>query len=317
MDNNTNSKPTTTVNPKTKSLVQGRLVAPALVNNGASFLTGGLDSIYQSANLNRAGSNESGFVQAGASDRDVTTGSHVNIKGVNLDAGYAWNKAIGAGNLLYGVAAELGYGNYTTYLDDGTRGKGKARTLGASVFTNYLWDNGLYAQASVRAGRVWSDYRSNDFTHVFGTGVNYKSQANYFAGHVGAGKIWQLGGGNSLDTYVKYFHTHTTSDDVALNSGETYHFSSVQSKRGRVGVQYNHDLGHLALHLGVAYEREWNGSARAQFQGYSLPTPTMKGGTTIGEAGMSYKWADKQLNAAFQGFGGRQQGVGIRVGLTF
>ena len=314
---NTDTVSITTVNPKTKSLVQGRLVAPALVNNGASYLTGGLSSLYQDANLNQTGANESGFVQAGATDRDITTGSYVNLKGVTLDAGYAWNKPSVSGNWLYGVAAEYGYSHYTTHLDDGTKGKGKAWNLGANVFSNYLWNNGLYAQVSLRAGRVWNDYRSDDFVHANGTGVRYKSNANYLASHVGFGKVWQLGENNSLDTYVKYFYSHTSGDEVKLSSGETYHFSSVRSKRGRVGVQYNHNLNNLGMHFGVAYEREWNGDVRAQYQGYALPTPTMKGGTTIAEAGVDYKLAGKQFNTTLQGYAGRQKGLGIRFGMTF
>ena len=314
---NTDTAPITTVNPKTKSLVQGRLVAPALVNNGASYLAGGLNSLYQDANLNQTGANESGFVQAGATDRDITTGSYVNLKGVTLDAGYAWNKPSVSGNWLYGVAAEYGYSHYTTHLDDGTKGKGKAWNLGANVFSNYLWNNGLYAQVSLRAGRVWNDYRSDDFVHANGTGVRYKSNANYLASHVGFGKVWQLGENNSLDTYVKYFYSHTSGDEAKLSSGETYHFSSVRSKRGRVGVQYNHNLNNLGMHFGVAYEREWNGDVRAQYQGYALPTPTMKGGTTIAEAGVDYKLAGKQFNTTLQGYTGRQKGLGIRFGMTF
>lgn len=314
---NTDTAPITTVNPKTKSLVQGRLVAPVLVNNGASYLAGGLNSLYQDANLNQTGANESGFVQAGATDRDITTGSYVNLKGVTLDAGYAWNKPSVSGNWLYGVAAEYGYSHYTTHLDDGTKGKGKAWNLGANVFSNYLWNNGLYAQVSLRAGRVWNDYRSDDFVHANGTGVRYKSNANYLASHVGFGKVWQLGENNSLDTYVKYFYSHTSGDEAKLSSGETYHFSSVRSKRGRVGVQYNHNLSNLGMHFGVAYEREWNGDVRAQYQGYALPTPTMKGGTTIAEAGVDYKLAGKQFNTTLQGYAGRQKGLGIRFGMTF
>lgn len=314
---NTDTASITTVNPKTKSLVQGRLVAPALVNNGASYLAGGLNSLYQDANLNQTGANESGFVQAGATDRDITTGSYVNLKGVTLDAGYAWNKPSVSGNWLYGVAAEYGYSHYTTHLDDGTKGKGKAWNLGANVFSNYLWNNGLYAQVSLRAGRVWNDYRSDDFVHANGTGVRYKSNANYLASHVGFGKVWQLGENNSLDTYVKYFYSHTSGDEAKLSSGETYHFSSVRSKRGRVGVQYNHNLNNLGMHFGVAYEREWNGDVRAQYQGYALPTPTMKGGTTIAEAGVNYKLAGKQFNTTLQGYAGRQKGLGIRFGMTF
>ena len=314
---NKDTAPITTVNPKTKSLVQGRLVAPVLVNNGASYLAGGLNSLYQDANLNQTGANESGFVQAGATDRDITTGSYVNLKGVTLDAGYAWNKPSVSGNWLYGVAAEYGYSHYTTHLDDGTKGKGKAWNLGANVFSNYLWNNGLYAQVSLRAGRVWNDYRSDDFVHANGTGVRYKSNANYLASHVGFGKVWQLGENNSLDTYVKYFYSHTSGDEAKLSSGETYHFSSVRSKRGRVGVQYNHNLNNLGMHFGVAYEREWNGDVRAQYQGYALPTPTMKGGTTIAEAGVDYKLAGKQFNTTLQGYAGRQKGLGIRLGMTF
>ena len=314
---NADATPVTAVNPKTKSLVQGRLVAPALVNNGASYLAGGLNSLYQDANLSQVGANESRFVQAGTADRDITTGSYVNLKGLTLDAGYAWNKPSVSGNWLYGVAAEYGYSHYTAHLDDGTKGKGKAWNLGANVFSNYLWNNGLYAQVSLRAGRVWNDYRSDDFVHANGTGVRYKSNANYLASHVGFGKVWQLGENNSLDTYVKYFYSHTSGDEAHLSSGETYHFSSVRSKRGRVGVQYNHNLSNLGMHFGVAYEREWNGDVRAQYQGYALPTPTMKGGTTIAEAGVDYKLAGKQFNTTLQGYAGRQKGLGIRFGMTF
>ena len=314
---NADATPVTAVNPKTKSLVQGRLVAPALVNNGASYLAGGLNSLYQDANLSQVGANESGFVQAGTADRDITTGSYVNLKGLTLDAGYAWNKPSVSGNWLYGVAAEYGYSHYTAHLDDGTKGKGKAWNLGANVFSNYLWNNGLYAQVSLRAGRVWNDYRSDDFVHANGTGVRYKSNANYLASHVGFGKVWQLGENNSLDSYVKYFYSHTSGDEAHLSSGETYHFSSVRSKRGRVGVQYNHNLSNLGMHFGVAYEREWNGDVRAQYQGYALPTPTMKGGTTIAEAGVDYKLAGKQFNTTLQGYAGRQKGLGIRFGMTF
>ena len=91
---NADATPVTAVNPKTKSLVQGRLVAPALVNNGASYLAGGLNSLYQDANLGQVGANESRFVQAGTADRDITTDSYVNLKGLTLDAGYAWNKPV-------------------------------------------------------------------------------------------------------------------------------------------------------------------------------------------------------------------------------
>ena len=308
------------VNPKTKSLLQGRLVAPALINGGSAYLLeGGLDSFYQNANIdkNKANADSNGFVNVRADNREVTTGSHVKLKGMTFDAGYAWNKPLGLGNLTYGIAAEYGYTRYTSHLDDGTRGKGKAWYLGANTFGNYLWNNGLYIQGSLRVGRVSGDYHSNDFVHANGNQVNYDSNSNYIAGHIGAGKIWQLGSLNSLDTYIKYFDSYTSSDRTKLNSGETYNFSSVRSQRGRIGVQYNHQLAKTKLHFGLAHEREWNGHVRAQYQGLSLPSPTMKGGTTLGEAGMNYQLGSKQVNTVLQAYGGRQRGAGLHFGVRF
>lgn len=319
--NNTDTTmPSANVNPKTKSLLQGRLVAPALINGGSAYLLeGGLESFYQNTNVdkNKANTGSNGFANVRADNREVTTGSHVKLKGMTFDAGYAWNKPLGLGNLTYGIAAEYGYTRYTSHLDDGTRGKGKAWYLGANTFGNYLWNNGLYIQGSLRIGRVSGDYRSNDFVHANGNQVNYDSKSNYIAGHIGAGKIWQLGSLNSLDTYIKYFDSHTSSDKAKLNSGETYHFSSVRSQRGRIGVQYNHQLAKTKLHFGLAHEREWNGHVRAQYQGLSLPSPTMKGGTTLGEAGVNYQLGGKQLNTALQAYGGRQRGAGLHLGVKF
>ena len=319
--NNTDTTmPSANVNPKTKSLLQGRLVAPALINGGSAYLLeGGLESFYQNTNVdkNKANIGSNGFANVRADNREVTTGSHVKLKGMTFDAGYAWNKPLGLGNLTYGIAAEYGYTRYTSHLDDGTRGKGKAWYLGANTFGNYLWNNGLYMQGSLRVGRVSGDYRSNDFVHANGNQVNYDSKSNYIAGHIGAGKIWQLGSLNSLDTYIKYFDSHTSSDKAKLNSGETYHFSSVRSQRGRIGVQYNHQLAKTKLHFGLAHEREWNGHVRAQYQGLSLPSPTMKGGTTLGEAGVNYQLGGKQLNTALQVYGGRQRGAGLHLGVKF
>ncbi|WP_373767414.1 hypothetical protein [Glaesserella sp.] len=315
--NSSSTTATTTVNPQTKSLMQGRLVGSALVNSGATYLADGLNSLYQSTNLAGAGNDAQTFGQVSGVNRDVTTGSYVSLKGAAIDLGRAWNQAYSSGNWLYGVAAEYGYSRYTAHLDDGTEGKGSAWYLGANAFSNYLWSNGFYVQGSLRAGRVSSKYYSYDFNHVYGNYVRYTSRSTYVAGHVGLGKVWQLGNQNSLDTYVKYFDSYTSSDSAQLSTGETYDFSSVHSKRARIGAQYNHNLDNWGMHFGVAYERELNGNVRAHYQGNGLPTPTMKGGTTIGEVGVNYQQGGKTFNAAVQGFGGRQQGVSLNLGIKF
>ena len=83
--NNTDTTmPSANVNPKTKSLLQGRLVAPALINGGSAYLLeGGLESFYQNTNVdkNKANIGSNGFANVRADNREVTTGSHVNLQG--------------------------------------------------------------------------------------------------------------------------------------------------------------------------------------------------------------------------------------------
>lgn len=74
--------------------------------------------------------------------------------------------------------------------------------------------DGIYYEGSLRGGRVTSDYNGN----LDGLGkVYYDSASNYFAMHLGAGKVFDLGKGNTLDGYLKYFYSHQASDDTTIH----------------------------------------------------------------------------------------------------
>ncbi|MBR1375746.1 MAG: hypothetical protein IJ566_06650 [Cardiobacteriaceae bacterium] len=313
-----NGRVTTTVNEKTKSLVQAKIAAPALINQSSENLAGSLDDLYSSTQMNRNSIGGQAFANVSAADQKITTGSHIDMKGANVNVGYAQNIQSDAGTTLAGVFAEYSYADYDTYLDDSTHGNGDVKAYGVGVFANHTFDSGFYVQGSVKGGKTKTNYSSNDFVHSFGNGVSYKTDSSYFAGSVGAGQIVDLGQNDNLDIYGKYMYTYVGSDDAKLSSGETYHFDSVKSNRLRAGVRYNHNSSeNVKFFAGAAYEYEMNGKANAEYQGYRLPTPSIKGSTAIGEVGIAVKSGKTQFETSLQGFGGKRKGAMLKFGVRF
>ena len=109
---------------QTKSLVETRAAASALLNGGADLLSGmGMDAAETAAALPDAatadGANaaiESGryelWAAQGASGERIETGSYVDAKGWNLAVGFAKRDAMDAGKLTYGPFVEYGRGSY-------------------------------------------------------------------------------------------------------------------------------------------------------------------------------------------------------------
>ena len=289
-----------------------------MVNQSSEELSGSLNEMYSATGISKDTDGGSAFGITGVGDQRVETGSHIKVKGGSLKAGYAHNFKSNAGTTLAGVFGEYGYGKYDSYLDDGTHGKGDTQHLGAGVFVNHTFENDFYAQASVKAGKVKSDYQSQDFgTHYYGDTVSFDTDSTYVGTHIGVGQIVRLSDSDTLDAYGKYFYTRTSSDEAKLSSGETYHFDAVNSHRVRVGARYEHAFGDkVGVFAGGAFEREFDAQANAQYQGFNLPTPSMKGNTGIVEVGVSTKGAVK-LDASLQGFGGKRRGAGLNIGIKF
>ena len=308
----------TTINPNTKSLLQAQLVAPVVINQASENLSGSLNNLYSSMNLNEEVDGGSAFANASGNDQMVKTGSHIDITGASVNAGYAHNIKSSAGTTLAGVFAEYGTADYDTYLDNGVRGEGETKFYGAGMLANHKFNSGFYMQGSVKGGKTQTDYSSNDFTHAGGNSVSYETDSTYLGASAGVGQVLNINDSNSVDVYGKYMYTRISGDDAKLTSGETYHFDSVESHRVRVGTRLTHaDSDKANIFAGVAYEHEFDGKANATWQGFRLPTPTVKGGTTIGELGVSVKAGKAKIDASIQGYGGRRKGAGMQIGIKF
>lgn len=214
-------------NEQAKSLVETRAATTTFVNAGADILA--VQGFTQAANavaIETAANSKNGaapapkaggftpFAAFGGASMRAQNGSYVKTRGFGLNVGFARELSNKQGRLLFGPVVEYGGGNYDSHLDDGTRGDGKAHYFGIGVMARQVNHDGIYYEGSLRGGRVTSDYNGN----LGGLDkVYYDSASNYFAMHLGAGKVFDLGKGNTLDGYLKYFYSHQASDDTTIH----------------------------------------------------------------------------------------------------
>ena len=307
------------VNDRSKSPVETRVAASALLNAGADLLSNvGYTAAAEAAagTAASAGANASAAVngafqswaaQGGSSVR-LNSGSYVDAKGWNLNVGFARTNEMKDAKLTYGPFVEYGRGTYDSYLDDGTHGSGAMHYVGGGVMAKMAQNSGLYVEGSLRAGRVSSDYTGSDDAAE----LSYDNESTYFAGHVGVGQEWKLAGGDKIEGYAKYFYSHQAGDTVKLRSGGILEFGDVDSHRLRVGARYTHAVGGGSeLYAGLAYEHEFGGDATATYQGYSTPSPSLGGGTGILELG--YRFAPKDGRVSYgvnlMGMTGQREGI--------
>ena len=314
------------INDQTKSLVETRAASLAFMSGGSDLLTdAALTAALDAASTPASGAGQVNgapkeyhmwAVQSGSSVR-LNTGSHVDAKGWNIDLGFAKQRASGRNILTYGPFVEYGKGSYDSYLDDGVHGDGSMDYLGAGFMAKSTNENGSYVEGSVRAGRVKSDYAGT----ISGTHVTYDSSSTYYAGHLGVGQEKALHGGNTIETYAKYFFAHQDGDRTTLSNGDVYDFDAADSHRLRVGTRYTTKHGSGSFYTGLAYEYEFSGDAGASYQGYNTPSPSLKGGTGILELG--YRFAPKDERVSYgvnlMGMTGKRRGIsgGIQINWAF
>ena len=69
---------------------------------------------------------------------------------------------------------------------------------------------------------------------------------------------------------------------------------------------------YISPYAGAAYEREFDGKARATTNGYDMKAPSMRGDTGIGELGLvftPYAALPLSIDVGVQGYVGKREGV--------
>ena len=246
------------------------------------------------------------------------SGSYVDTHGYALNVGFARRQEAKDGTLTFGPFVEYGRTSYDSHLEDvyGTRGDGKVNYLGLGVLAKKDLKSGAYLEGSLRAGRVKSDYTGD----IAGAVTSYDISSPYYALHLGVGKKIALKKGDAIDAYLKYFFSHQNATSATLSTGETYDFDAVNSHRLRLGARYLHDMGRTGkFYAGLAWEYEFEGEARAAYQGMATPSPSLKGSSVLLELG--YRFAPKDSRVSYDvnisGWQGKREGFMGSVGVNW
>jgi hypothetical protein len=130
----------------------------------------------------------------------------------------------------------------------------------------------------------------------------------YFGGRAGLSCRWENLGKHSIEFCGKYFCSHGNGKYFER---EEISFRPVNSHRVRLGGRLAYQSHwKLAPWCGAFYEREFAGTARGSAGGLEIPQPSLKGGSTAGELGLSYRpSAAAAIDLALHGSTGRQNGV--------
>jgi hypothetical protein len=308
----------------TKAPAEGRACAMALVSQ-AGDLVGGAGMARALA----ATDGVSGTTTFGATAEDGSryhAGSHIDADSLNLMIGVAGRYPAVTGHWMAGVFLEGGYSSYDTYNDfsgqPSVQGSGTSSYFGGGVLLRRDWADegqaGPYAEGSLRAGHIGSDWESNDM--IGSDDASYGTSTLYVGAHLGAGYALPLDDATSLDAYAKGFWTHLNSNTVTI-ADAPYGFQAMDSLRTRLGLRLNHAVTeHVTAYVGAAWEHEFSGKARATAYGRDTPAPSLQGDTGVFELGFDLKpRTDGPLimGLGLQAYTGIRQGFGGTAQLTW
>lgn len=283
---------------QTTDITRSHMTAVGFLLEGSDLVLTGIHSLAQDHIY--------GLQTFAATERsDSSYDGGTDINGWRVIAGVGAQHKTGAGDLAWGVFAERGLGSYTTEINHGS---GDVEYNGGGVALRLTKENGTYAEASYRMGKLHDDVENGLIAD--GIGYDYDTRADYKSFHAGVGKLFK-GTSGTLDVYGKYFYTK--ADGVGFLAANQYELSSIKSQRVRLGARYSQKANsHLGFYYGAAWEYEFDGDADGRVAGYALDTASLGGSTFIGEVGLTYKPQDDSrwdFELGVKGYGGERDGV--------
>ena len=312
------SKSFTGTQERSKSVVETQIASLAGVITSADLLSNaGFSNASQAVQQSNAEGGSARemvpYAAVGYGNMRQESGSYVDVQGSAFNIGFAKEVKNGSGKLLFGPMIEYGRGSYESYLDDGTKGDGNTQNFGLGVMARQNNDNGTYYEGSLRYGKLTSNYNSGDL------GADYDTDANYWGAHLGLGKVFQLNDKNSIDTYCKFFYTNQGSSSANI-LGHNVEFDAVKSKRSRLGFRFNHATSDVrSIYAGLAWQHEFDGSACATADGYSTPSPSIKGNSMMVELGVNVapKSSPVSFDLGVSGWAGKQKGYSLNANMLW
>ncbi|MDO4953105.1 MAG: autotransporter domain-containing protein [Synergistaceae bacterium] len=297
---------------QTKSFSEARLGASAALNSASDLIAGQAIDSASSSGLWEA------FAAIQGSHSRYETGSHIDLNSTNVAAGLS--KKI-KDNVTLGLFVEGGNGRYTTeneFEDGNVRADGDINYFGGGIFAKVegkkTAKGQLHGEASFRAGHMNSDYNSETFNP--GTSTRFDTSNSYLGAHAGLGYKWSLKDNSNIDTYVKYLWNRQNSDSPVI-AGEQFDLDAINSHRLRAGFRYNGKENENGVKFfgGLAYEYEFDGTAKGHMGEYALLEPDFKGGSGMAELGIKYHKPNSpwKVELGVTGYTGKRDSIGANL----
>ena len=303
-----------------KSLAETMAGSVAFIGSGMNLFTGlGMSSASIEA---AAAEGFAPFAAMSGSSMRIATGSHVDLKGMNLAVGFSREVKRDDNRLIFGPIVEYGRGTYDSYVN-AAHGDGSIRYIGAGGFIRQEQKDGMFYEGSLRAGRSNMDYSAT--LNVGGTPrhTSYDTRANYIGAHLGVGQSTTMKDGGKQEVYVRYFYTRQNGTDATLSTGDRYSFSAVDSHVLRTGARWMHPQKGGSLIVGASVQYEFGGDASATYHraggmSYTSPSPSLKGVSASVELGWKTQMsANSTADLSVEGWTGKQRGVNFRAGFAW
>ena len=304
-----------------KSLAETMAGSVAFIGSGMNLFTGlGMSSASIEA---AAAEGFAPFAAMSGSSMRIKTGSHVDLKGMNLAVGFSREVRRGDERLIFGPIVEYGRGSYDSYVN-AAHGDGSVRYVGGGGFLRWEQPSGVFAEASLRAGRSNMDYSAT--LNVGGTPrhTSYDTSANYVGAHLGIGNRVTMNDKSTREIYARYFFTRQGGTDATLSTGDRYSFSAVNSHILRAGERFLFtQKGGGSLILGASMQYEFGGDASATYHraggmSYTSPSPSLKGFSGSLELGWKAPMsANSTADLSVEGWIGKLRGVTFRAGFAW
>ncbi|QNH54974.1 autotransporter outer membrane beta-barrel domain-containing protein [Selenomonas timonae] len=303
-----------------KSLAETMAGSVAFIGSGMNLFTG---LAMSSASIEAAAAEGfAPFAAMSGSSMRIATGSHVDLKGMNLAVGFSREVKRDDNRLIFGPIVEYGRGTYDSYVN-AVHGDGSIRYIGAGGFIRQEQKDGMFYEGSLRAGRSNMNYGAT--LNVGGTPrhTSYDTRANYIGAHLGVGQSTAMKDGGKQEVYVRYFYTRQNGTDATLSTGDRYSFSAVDSHILRTGARWMHPQKSGSLIVGASVQYEFGGDASATYHraggmSYTSPSPSLKGVSASVELGWKTQMsANSTADLSVEGWTGKQRGVNFRAGFAW
>ena len=283
---------------------------------GQEYVDSAVEGLGMLTNLSSDGT--STFAAMGGGASRYKTGSHVDTRTWNAVVAVGSKREHKKGTFEWGVFAEYGKGNYTLHSDDGGRGDGDTHYAGGGLLAKWTNKHKVYTEASVRMGRI-SDSASNMLRDGAGNQYGYNVHANYYGGHIGIGKLFEVKKNRELDVYGKFFYTRRNG--VSFNAAGRYDLDAVNSSLLRVGARYGSTDKKWNWYGGLAYEYQFDGESGGMLNGNTpIRAASIKGGSVRGEIGLRMDATETnpwKVDFSIYGYGGKHRGIGGSVNVAY